>query len=298
MEVRKLHPLFAAELIGADIAQEPTEELVRMVEAAMAEHAVLVVRDQGHVGDDEHIRFSRAFGPLELPPNMGFKTSGEEKRRFRPELYDASNLDDDGNIAPADSLRRRYSKGNEQFHTDSSFNNLPTKWSLLFGHIVTPTRGETEFADTRAAFEALPAETRARIEGLTVEHNVWRSREKAGFKETESMRALMPPARHPLVRESASGRPALYLGSHADHVVGMDADESRALLDELLAFATEPRFVYAHRWRQGDLVIWDNRCTLHRATEFNYLADKRDLRRTTINEFGRERASNEETVPA
>ena len=298
MEVRKLSPLFAAELIGADLAREPSPELVRTVEDAMAEHAVLVIRDQGHVGDDEHIRFSRAFGPLELPPNMGLDTGGDRKRRFRPELYDASNLDDEGNIAAADSLRRRYSKGNEQFHTDSSFNDLPTKWSLLFGHIVTPTRGETEFADTRAAWEALPEETKARIGGLSVEHNVWRSREKAGFKETESMRQLMPPAIHPLVRQSASGRPALYIGSHADHVVGLREDKGRALLEELVAFATQPRFVYAHRWRPGDLVIWDNRCTLHRATEFDYLTDKRDLRRTTINESGSERASTDALQPA
>ena len=293
MKVTPLHPLFAAELTGADLSEEPSLELIRVVEEAMDKFGVLVVRDQAHVGDDEHIRFSRAFGPLELPANMGLQTSGATKRRFRPELYDASNLDDDGNIAAAESLRRKFSKGNEIFHSDSSYNNLPTKWSLLFGHIVTPTKGETEFVDTRVAYAALPEQTKSRLEGLTAEHNSWRSREQGGFTATESMRKAMPPARHPLVRVSASGQKALYIGSHVDHIIGMDEEESRKLLDELLEFATQPKFVYAHKWKQGDLVIWDNRCTMHRATEFDYLTHKRDLRRTTINEYGEERASTD-----
>jgi len=290
MEIRPLHPLFAAELIGADLAQVPSQELVDTVEEAMARYAVVVVRGQGHVGDVEHIRFSRAFGPLELPPGMGFGSA--QKRRFAPELYDASNLDNDGEIDAPDSLRRRYSKGNEQFHTDSSFHDMPTKWSLLFGHIVTPKRGETEFADTRVAYDRLPQAMKEKVEGLIVEHNVWRSREKSGFKDVETMRGSIPPARHPLVRTSASGRKALYIGSHADHVVGMPLDEGRAFLEELVDHATQPDMIYAHVWRQGDLVIWDNRCTMHRATEFDYLNDKRDLRRTTINEYGEERSSN------
>ncbi|WP_129794408.1 TauD/TfdA family dioxygenase [Sphingosinicella sp. CPCC 101087] len=291
MEVRPLHEVFAAELIGADLAQDPDAALVQTVEEAMTRYAVVVVRDQTHVGDDEHIRFSRAFGPLELPPSLGFKTSGN--RRFRWELYDASNLDVDGNIEAADTLKRRYSKGNEQFHTDSSFNDLPTKWSLLFCHIATPERGETEFVDTRAAYDRLSDAMKSRVDGLIVEHNVWRSRERAGFTDTDPLKKALPAVRHPLVRESASGRKALYIGSHADHIVDMPLDEGRALLDELTAIATEAKFVYAHKWRNGDLVIWDNRCTLHRATEFDYLSHKRDLRRTTINEYGEERAANE-----
>jgi len=292
-EIRPLHPLFAAELIGADLADPPSADLVRTVEDAMAKYAVLVVRDQGHVGDAEHIRFSRAFGPLELPPNIGLTTAGAAKRRFAPELYDASNLDVDGEIAPADSLRRRYAKGNELFHTDSSFHAMPTKWSLLFGHIVTPERGATEFVDTRVAYDRLPQEMKNRIDGLTVEHNVWTSREKAGFTDVDKMRGSIEPGIHPLVRTSASGRKALYIGSHADHIIGMDLDEGRALLNELVERATTPDQIYAHHWRQGDLVIWDNRCTMHRATEFDYLNHKRDLRRTTINEYGPERAAND-----
>ena len=297
MEIRPLHPLFAAELIGADLAQEPSAELVRTVEDAMAKYAVLVVRDQGHVGDQEHIRFSRAFGPLELPPYLGFKKS-DGKRRFAPELYDASNLNNEGEIDAPDSLRRRYAKGNEQFHTDSSFNDMPTKWSLLFGHIVTPERGETEFVDTRVAYERLPQAMKDRIENLVVEHNVWRSREKAGFSDVETMKGSINPAQHPLVRVSASGRKALYIGSHADHIIGMDLEEGRALLEELVERSTQPDMIYAHKWRQGDIVIWDNRCTMHRATVFDYLNHKRDLRRTTINEYGPERAANDRMMHA
>ena len=289
MEIRKLHPLFAAELIGADLAQAPDQALVDLVEGAMAQYGVLVVRGQTHIGDDEHIRFSRAFGPLELPPSLGVKFSG--KRRFRPELYDASNLDSDGNIEPAESLKRKYSKGNELFHSDSSFNDLPTKWSLLLGHIVTPERGETEFVDTRPVYDTLSDEMKQRLDGLRVEHNVWRSRERAGFPETEMLKKSLAPAQHQLVREDASGRKSLYIGSHADHIIGMPIEEGRQLLDELLEIATQPQFIYSHHWVQGDLVIWDNRCTLHRAGMFDYMNHKRDLRRTTVNEYGEERTA-------
>ncbi len=295
MEIRPLHPLFAAELIGADLSQEPTQDFIDTVEKAMSDYAVVVVRGQGHVGDAEHIRFSRAFGPLELPPNLGFKAS-DVKRRFAPELYDASNLNNEGELDAPDSLRRRYAKGNEQFHTDSSFNDMPTKWSILFGHIVTPERGETEFVDTRVAYDRLPEDLKAKAETLTVEHNVWRSREKAGFSDLETLKASIKAAQHPLVRTSVSGRKALYIGSHADHVVGMPLEEGRALLEDLVDRATQPDLIYAHKWQQGDLVIWDNRCTMHRATEFDYLHHKRDLRRTTINEYGDERAANDKPM--
>jgi alpha-ketoglutarate-dependent 2,4-dichlorophenoxyacetate dioxygenase len=296
MEVRKLHPLFAAELVGADLAEAPDAALIALVEQAMAEHAVLVVRGQTHIGDDEHIRFSRAFGPLELRSALGVSLTG--KRRQRPEIFDASNLDADGNIEPADSLKRTFSKANELFHSDSSFHALPTKWSLLLGHIVTPERGETEFVDARAAYAALPAAMRQRIAGLSAEHNVWRSRQRAGFPEADTLKGAIPPAVHPLVRKSASGRDALYIGAHADHIVGLPIEEGRRLLDELLDFASQPRFRYRHRWVKGDLVIWDNRCTLHRAGAFDYLRHKRDLRRTTINEYGEERTAGRLEEPA
>jgi alpha-ketoglutarate-dependent 2,4-dichlorophenoxyacetate dioxygenase len=290
LTVRPLHPVFAAEVLGADLRLEPSPELVETIEQAMAEYAVVAVRDQ-QISDDDHIRFSRAFGPLELPPNLGMRT---QKGRLRRELYDASNLDEHGDLLTADSPRRRYNRGNELFHTDSSFNDLPTKWSLLLAHEVPPGGGNTEFVDLRAVYADLPTQTKARVEGLVAEHYLWHSRERGGFTAvTDEMRRLMPPVRHPIVRTAADGRPTLYIGAHASHVVGWPLDEGQALLEELLTIASQSRYVYAHRWRDGDLVIWDDRCTLHRVTSFDDLRHRRDMRRTTINEYGPERASTD-----
>jgi alpha-ketoglutarate-dependent 2,4-dichlorophenoxyacetate dioxygenase len=167
LTVLPLHPVFAAEIIGADLTKEPDEELVRTVDGAMATYAVSVVRDVS-ASDDDHIRFSRSFGPLELPPKMGrFNVA----RRLRRELFDASNLDANGEIIPYHSEARRLARGAERFHTDSSFNKLPTKWSLLRGHIVPLEGGDTHFIDTRAVYDALPAATRERIDGLTAVHD-------------------------------------------------------------------------------------------------------------------------------
>lgn len=288
LEIEPLHPLIGAELRGADLTEPPSPELVRTVEDAVARYALLVIRDQ-RIDDEQHIRFSRAFGPLELPPLLGV---GGKRRRLRRELYDASNLDADGNLLTEDSARRQYNKANLVFHTDSSFNDLPTKWSLLLAHELPPEGGETEFIDTRVVYDDLPAEMKARIDGLTAEHYLWYSRGKAGLKEiTDEMRRLMPPVQHPVVRTMADGRKALYIGAHASHIVGWPEDEGRALLEELYGFATQPKYVYSHSWRLGDLVIWDNRCTLHRAASFDDLKYRRDLRRTTINEYGPERTS-------
>ena len=290
MEIKPLHPLFAAELLGADLRLEITPELRAFFESALAQYAVLAVRGQ-QLDDEQHIRFSRAFGPLELPPLLGV---GGTRRRLRRELYDASNLDADGNLLSEDSARRQYNKANLVFHTDSSFNDMPTKWSLLLAHELPPEGGATEFIDPRVVYDDLPDATKRRIEGLHAEHYLWYSRGKAGLREiTDEMRRMMPPVQHPLVRITENGRKALYIGAHASRIVGWPDDEGRALLDELYAFATQPKYVYSHRWQPGDLVIWDNRSTLHRAGSFDDLKHRRDLRRTTINEHGAERASTD-----
>ena len=289
-EIVPLHPLFGAELRGADLREPPNPELVRAVEDAVARYAVVVIPEQ-RIDDEQHIRFSRAFGPLELPPLLGV---GGKRRRLRRELFDASNLDADGNLLTEESARRQYNKANLIFHSDSSFNSLPTKWSLLRAVELPPERGETEFIDTRVVYDDLPDEMKTRIEGLEAEHCLWHSRSKAGLKEiTDEQRRLMPPVRHPVVRMMPDGRKALFIGAHASHIVGWPADEGQALLDELYRFATQPKYVYSHNWRVGDLVIWDNRCTLHRAASFDDLKYRRDLRRTTINEHGPECASTD-----
>jgi alpha-ketoglutarate-dependent 2,4-dichlorophenoxyacetate dioxygenase len=280
LQVNRLHALFAAELVGANLASEPDGTLVDLVEQAMRDHGILVIRGQDHIGDDEHIRFSEAFGPLELPPVFG-----KPPKRFRPELYDASNLDEDGEIAHADALRHKFAKGNELFHSDSSFNLRPTKWSLLLCHIPAPERGETEFVDGRAVYAALPDATKKRLAGMTAEHNFWISRERGGYPQPEAMKAAVQSVVQPVIGRSESGDPTLFVGAHLHRFTGLDQAESDALLAELLDFASQPHFIYAHQWRPGDLMIWDNRCTLHRAKPFDYLVHKRDLRRTTISDL-------------
>ncbi len=292
LTVKPLHPIFAAEMLGADLTQPPGTELVLAVEDAMARYAVTIVRD-ARISDEDHIRFSRAFGPLELPPRLAGTGA---RRRLRAELFDASNLDANNEIIPYDSEKRRLAKGAERFHSDSSFNSLPTKWSLLLGHIVPPEGGDTHFIDTRAVYDALPAETRARIEPLVAIHDFWRGRERTGLTGvTEAMRASMPAVTHPLVRTMPYGRRSLYIGGHATGIVGWAEKEALALLDELYDFATQERFIYEHRWRPWDLVIWDNRCTLHRATPLTTDRYKRDVRRTTVNEYGPETSANAAT---
>ncbi len=288
MQVNRLHGIFAAELIGADLTVAPDSDLVDLVEALMAEHAVLCIRGGGHISDADHLRFARAFGPLELPP--GYDSRKAQPSRIAHELYDASNLDSDGEIIDPDSARAKFSKGNELFHADSSFNDMPSKWSMLRGLVVPPEKGETEFVDLRHVYDELPQPMKDRIEGLVAQHSFAASRIKGGVspEEAERIRQAMPGAMQPLVRRSANGRKTLFIASHAFRIEGMDDAEGQALLEELLAFASQPKYIYAHKWRAGDMLIWDNRCTLHRGTEYDYRRYKRDLRRANVNESGEE----------
>lgn len=288
MQINHLHPLFAAEILGLDTAAPITPETIDAVEDAMARHAVCVIRGAS-LKDEDHIRFSRAFGPLELPP------AAEASRRpgIDPRLYDVTNLDGNGDIIPT-SLDARTQQVLEGFHTDSPFNSLPTKWSFLLGHIVPPEGANTDFIDTRAVYEDLAPEMKDRIERLVIEHDLFAAFEHRGVKfGTEEMRKQYPRMMHPLVRMSASGRKALYIGWHAVGIVGWSAEDGFALLDELYHFATQEKYIYSHKWRRGDLVIWDNRCTMHAATPYDRNRHKRDCRRTTINEYGPESSAIE-----
>jgi alpha-ketoglutarate-dependent 2,4-dichlorophenoxyacetate dioxygenase len=262
----------------------------------MAKFALVVLRDQ-FISDEEQIRFSRAFGPLELPPHMGLPRSQRRdlQQRIRREMYDVSNVDARGEFLPYESLRMASNRANEEFHTDSSFNALPTKWSLLSARVVPPFGADTIFVDTRAAYDALPDELRTRAEDAVAEHYFWKTRGRTGFNViTDDMKRAMPPVPQKIVRViPESGRKALLIGSHATHVIGWPLEEGQRFLDELNAFATQQRFAYLHKWRAGDLVIWDNRCTLHRATPYDVFKHKRDLRRTTINEHGPEISSTD-----
>ena len=285
MEIRRLHPSFAAEITGADLTGELAPDLIRLVDQAMADHGVVGLRDQ-HISDDRHIRFSEYFGVLEKVPEMGMK---KRKLRLQRELFDASNLDVNHEILPDKDPRREFSKGNKIWHSDSSYNDLPTRYSFLLARTVPPTGGNTEFADINTAYQDLPNEVKSRLEELYTLHYLWHSRIKGGVNEntiTDEMKKAMPEVRHKLVRTIAeSGRKGLMIGGHCSHIEGWPVEEGREFLDELLERVTQPQYVYNHAWREGDMVIWDNRCVLHRATDYDDFSYKRDMRRTTVDEF-------------
>lgn len=291
ISINQLHPLFFGEIVGADLTAEPTETLRQTVEDAMERYGVCVVR-QGPITDEQHLRFARLFGPLELPPAYGTRTG-----RVAPELFTAGNLDSAGHIRPRVPASRDVAKGAERFHADSSFNPLPSKWSMLRGVECPPPEagGDTLFVDLRAAYDDLPEQTKERIEGLVGIHDFWRGRAYAGLAVTEEMRATlpMPPVHHPLVRTSASGRKAVFVGGHCVGIVGMGEAEGHALVEALYDHVTQPRYVHRHRWSVGDIVIWDNRFALHAATPLETDRYRRDMRRATINESGEEMDSHE-----
>jgi alpha-ketoglutarate-dependent 2,4-dichlorophenoxyacetate dioxygenase len=273
-------PSFCAEVSGVDFSRPIDAATFAQIVAGMDQYAVCVFRATG-LDDARHIAFSRLFGRLEHAPRL----FGKNFSRFaHPELFDAGNLDASGNIL-VDERRRTYNKGNALWHTDSSFNPHRSAYSLLLAHEVPPTGGDTHFADMRAAYDALSPELKDRIENVIAEHWLWYSRMLAGYPEpTDAERAAKPPSRHKLVQvHPGSGRKTLYIAKHASHIVGWPVEEGRKLLNELIEFATQPQFVRAVAWRQpGDLVIWDNRCTMHRATPFEDTVYRRDMRRTTV----------------
>jgi len=280
LETRPLHPLFMAEVSGVDFSRPIEPETFRAVVAAMDRYGVCVFRGTA-LTDETHIAFSRLFGELELAPRL----FGKGLVRFGyPELFDAGNLDAEGRIL-TDERRRVYNKGNALWHTDSSFNPHRSAYSLLLAHETPPAGADTQFADMRAAYDSLPQSLKDRIEGVIAEHWLWHSRRLAGYPEpTEAERAAKPPARHRLVQvHPGSHRKTLYLASHASHIVGWPLEDGRALIAELIERATQPQFVYTLKWQgPGDLVIWDNRCTMHRATPFEDTKYRRDMRRTTV----------------
>ena len=283
--ITPLHALFGAKITGLDLTKPITAAIRGAIETTIDTYAVCLLPGQCF-NDEQQITFARLYGPLELTPNVGWQSNSvTAKRRIEHrEIIDLSNLDADGHICDANSTRSAFLLGNQLWHTDSSFRKEGGAWSMLHARAVPPTGGDTEFADTRAAYEALTEAMRGRLEGLVAEHCLWHSRTKlGGYIPTEDERTELPPAQHALVRRhGGSGRRALYLASHASHVIGMPVEEGRALLADLITFATQPRFVYRHRWQAGDLVIWDNRCTLHRATPYPASGHIRDMRRTTI----------------
>lgn len=280
MQINQLHPRFVGEIIGLDTSGPLSTEDVEAVEAAMARYAVCVVRDF-KLGDENHLRFARSFGPMELGP--------PGNKRITEGLYDIGNLTVDGEIVPEDPEAKAKPTDFELFHTDSPFNSLPTKWSMLLCYVTPPVGANTDYIDTRAVYEDLPQAMKDKIETLVVDHDLFRALQRNGVEfGSDEMRKAYPRMSHPLVRESASGRKALYMGWHGVGIAGWDQAEAEKFLDELYATATQEKYIYSHKWRSRDLVIWDNRCTMHSATSFERYKYKRDMRRATINEYGPE----------
>ncbi|HET7341556.1 MAG TPA: TauD/TfdA family dioxygenase [Methylomirabilota bacterium] len=275
--VRRLHPHFAAEILGANLRDidEPTFGAVR---AAFEEHSVLVFHDQ-HLTDDEQIAFTERFGPLEETTR-----SIAQNTRVAPQIADLSNVDAEGNTMRADDRRMLYHKGNQLWHSDSSFKPVPAMASLLSAREAPPEGGQTQYASLRAAWNALPLTLQQRLADMVAVHSFAYSRGliAPGLLLLEQEAAL-PPVKQRLVRENpVNGRKALFLGSHAAYIVGMPVEEGRTLLRELLEHATRPQFVYEHRWRVGDCVMWDNRAVLHRGREWDTRRYRRVMHRTTV----------------
>ena len=273
---RRLTQCFAAEIGGVDIARPIDESAWAPIRAALDEHSVLVFRGTA-LADETQVAFSQRFGRLEVTRSMNPAAGTPFARQ--------SNLDiATGEVIPAEDRRMVYQLANMLWHSDSSFKPVPSLCSLLSARIVPPEGGATEFASARCAYDELPDDLQRRVASLVIVHDFAWSRDQVrpGFF-TEKERAVYPPVRHPLVRANpVNGRRNLFLGAHASHVAGMPLDEGRALLAELLAHVTQERFRYRHEWQVGDLVIWDNRCVLHRATPYDSVRYQRLMQRTTI----------------
>ena len=273
-----LHPIFAALAKGIELSVPLDLGVVREIEAAMDQYAVLVFRDQ-LIDQVQQLAFTRNFGPLDPGRHLAVR----QHRRVRPEFADVSNLDEEGRVAGRDHRRILSNMATRLWHTDSSYKKPAAKFSLLYCSAIPNWGGETEFADMRAAYDALPDRLRAEAEGREVEHYVHHSRATLGFAPSEDeIAGAIPPVTWPLVRTHAgSGRKVLYIGSHATRVLGLSLPEGRVLLSDLLEHATQRQFVYRHEWKPGDLVMWDNRAVLHRGRRYD-LAQRRDMRRSTV----------------
>ncbi|HSI57909.1 MAG TPA: TauD/TfdA family dioxygenase [Ideonella sp.] len=280
LQLKPLHP-FAAEAGGIDLRQPLTPAQIHEVEAAMDRHAVLVFRNQP-LDPDQQIAFAKSLGPLDLGLR---KVKGGPHRFKHAELADISNVMVDGEVASRAHGKIVGNLANQLWHSDSSFQRPRAKYSMLSAVVVPPVGGETEFADLRLAYDALPAASQARIAGLEAVHYALHSRFLLGDTDySPAQRDAIPPVRWPLVQtDPRSGRKILFVGIHACEVVGLTVPEGRMMLMDLLEHATQRAFVYQHRWQVGDLVMWDNTATLHRGRHFD-LAQRRELRRATTEE--------------
>jgi alpha-ketoglutarate-dependent 2,4-dichlorophenoxyacetate dioxygenase len=276
-----LHPVIAAECVGVDISRPLTRDEAEAIDAGMDRYGVLVFRQGTPLTTEQQLDFTRNFGDIE-PPYTQIQAAGGS-RLDNPALSDISNLGPDQRILARDDRKRLFGLGNQLWHSDSSYKVIPARYSLLCAHVIPPQGGDTQFADMRAAYDMLDGKTKAMIEDLLCEHSRIFSKGALGFTFTEQEMRDFAPVRQRLVRtHRTTGRKSLYLSSHAGRIIGWQVPEAQMLLRELTEHATQREFVYAHTWHVGDLVMWDNRVTMHRARRFDDEKYPRDLRRTTV----------------
>ena len=283
LTIRPLHPVFAAEVTGLNLAEPMPPQAVQQVVAAMDTYAVCVFPDQV-LSDEQQIAFTAQFGALETVRKANNPTY---RHRLDLRVNDISNLGLDNKILPPNDRIRMSDLGNRLWHTDTSFKATPAKYSLLSARQIPTEGGDTQFADLRAAYDALPEKKKREIEGLVALHSVMFSRAKIGFNDfaPEEYKTEVPVPQLIVRTLPGSGRKTLYLASHAGEVEGMPVPEGKMLLHDLIDHATQPQFVYTHRWRVNDLVMWDDRCTMHRGREYD-MDQARDLHRTTVADIG------------
>ncbi|MBI3916330.1 MAG: TauD/TfdA family dioxygenase [Betaproteobacteria bacterium] len=288
-------PHFVAEVGDVDLSRLSEADLAA-IKDAFWKYAVLIFPDQ-HLTPQQHLDFAAAFGPIETERVLDHERVSP---RLANSFADISNLDAKGQIWAGDSRQRMYKAGNKLWHTDSSFRFRPGLCSLLYATTIAPLGGHTEFADQRAAYDTLPAEMKQKLEGLAAEHCIATSRQRSGFTEfSENEAQRLPPVPQAVVRTiPQNGRRSLYLASHAGRILGMPEAEGRALIDRLIAHVTQRQFVYTHRWRVRDLVMWDNRCTMHRGTDYDDLRSVRDMRRATVSDVANTCEQEGIVVPA
>lgn len=294
LEFRALHPLFAAEVSPVDLATVTDRGVLDQIRAGLDRYAVLVFRDQAF-SDEGQTAFTQrlreavaAAGAADGQiPKARDEALDVVERGLVTELQRVSNVADDGRTMARDDRRRVAKLGNRIWHTDGSSVSPSGRYTLLSGRLIPPVRADTEFADMRAAYDALDEATRQSLEGLSVYHSLVYSRHLLGFEFSPEEKAKLKGAIYPLVRTATgSGRRSLYIGAHSANVVEMPVPEGRLLLRDLTEHATQPQFVYRHEWRQNDLLIWDNHATLHRARPFDDGTYGRDMRRTVITDPG------------
>jgi alpha-ketoglutarate-dependent 2,4-dichlorophenoxyacetate dioxygenase len=277
-----LQPVFSAECLGVDISKPLTPDEIAAIDAGMDEYAVLVFRRATPLTTDQQIAFTKNFGELE-PPYTQIRSRDGGSRLGSPHLSDISNLGMNDQLLDHTDRKRLFSLGNQLWHSDSSYKPIPARYSLLSAHVIPPEGGNTEFADMRAAYDALDDKTKTLVEDLVCEHSRIFSKGALGFAFTEEEVQAFAPVRQRLVRtHRKTGRKSLYLSSHAGRIVGWETPEAVLLLRELTEHATQREFVYSHKWKVGDLVVWDNRTVMHRARRYEDEKYPRDLRRTTL----------------